>query len=289
LHKQINTYKQEIVPYILAILLIALGSIQFSYGQKRMNVEVCENCLIKVFNETFKATKVALSPSASDSASFTITIPAKANEERALLYLSDADYIQVFDGNQIYFAGRFTPKTKLSSPFAWYLIPIKLGSSPRELSVRIVQNDQLPFTIIPRLILGNEIEDVTPLYYSQNEPARMVNLISIVLLSLLLVYSIYQSVLLSSKIYKAYGFYLLSVLIFLLLFSDEYLQWHILLPQNLDHYGAYNIFPQGLIYVIYSEFGMAFWILRKNTLEYSRLRVYFKFSPYSLLVFIPCF
>ena len=92
----------------------------------------------------------------------------------------------------------------------------------------------------------------------------MVNLISIILLALLLTYSFYQAFVLKNRIFKAYGCYLASVLLFLFIFSDEYLQWHILLPDNLHQYGAYNIFPQGLIYVLYTEFGIVFLDIKKK-------------------------
>ena len=55
---------------------------------------------------------------------------------------------------------------------------------------------------------------------------------------------------------------------FLFIFSDEYLQWHLLLPNNIDKYNALNILPQGLIYMVYAEFGM---VLLDIKIKYSWL------------------
>lgn len=269
----------------ITMLGLIFADISVTQAQKQLDLEVCENCLNDVFQETFKATKMALPPVAKDSTEFTITLPAKKNLKKALLYLSDADIIEVTDGSKIYYAGRFTPKSRLAGDYARYLIPIELGEVSRVLKVKLIQKDNQYFSIKPKLIIGSQIAEVKSLYLAQNEPARVVNLMSIILLTLLLIYSFYQAYLLKNETFKAYGFYLASVLLFLFIFSDEYLQWHILLPDKLHQYGAYNIFPQGLIYVLYTEFGMVFLDIKKRYPKLFKLSRLFQIITLSITGF----
>jgi hypothetical protein len=229
----------------------------YQSNAQEIKVEVCENCFQEAFKETFEASKRALPPTHKDSARFTLKFNLEM-EHSALLYLGDADYISVSLGRDTLLAGRFRSKNYLEKPFARYLIPLKLNKGENVLHVFMKQVDHKPFTVKPHLFLGSQIEEAIPLYYAQNENARIVNILSMVLLSLLLLYSFSQWVILKNRIFLFYGLYLFSVLFFLLVFSDEYLQWHLLLPERLHQYGAFNIIPQGLIYVVYCEFGIAF-------------------------------
>lgn len=245
----------------LFILMILLGG--HTSGQETVALKVCEDCLQDEFRKTFTASTVALPPTHKDSVSFTLSY-SSSKTQKALLYVGDSEYIKVTYGVKTLKAGKFTSKSELKQPFARYLIPLTLQSGRNDFLVQMSQNDHKFFTVQPKLILGAEIEDVIPLYYAQNEPARSANLVSILLLSLLLLYSLYQALILKNRIYRSYGLYLLSIVLFLFLFSDEYLQWHLLLPKHLELYGAVNIIPQGIIYVVYTEFGLVLLDIKKK-------------------------
>ncbi|AWW00464.1 sensor histidine kinase [Arcticibacterium luteifluviistationis] len=225
-------------------------------AQQVLPIEICENCLKEIFEDTFKATKEALPPTHKDSVSFKLKIPI-GKSQKGLLYVGDSEYINVFNQSDTLKAGKFTPKAALESPFARYLIPISLKKGENDFLVKMSQNDGKYFTVAPKLVLGSDIEDAVSLYYLQNENARTVNLICILLLSLLLIFSLYHFVVLRNRIYGVYGCYIFSILLFLFLFTDEYSQWHFLLPNDLDKYGALNIIPQGIVYAVYTEFGIA--------------------------------
>lgn len=249
--------------FYIPLVLLTFFFQREAIGQQIPPIEICEDCLKEVFQVTFKATKKALPPSHLDSVNFTLKVFSEVTA-KGLLYLGDSEYISVFDGLDTLKAGKFTPKTELEAPFARYLIPVVLKKGENAFEVKMSQNDKKYFTVVPKLVLGADIEDVVPLYYLQNENARTVNLICILLLCLLLAFSLYHFILLRNKVYGVYGCYLFSILLFLFLFSDEYLQWHFLLPYNLDKYGALNIIPQGIVYAAYTEFGIALLGLKKR-------------------------
>ena len=246
---------------LAAICLLCFGP---GYAQVKIpELRVCDDCLQDVFYQLFEASNEALPPTAYDSARFQFSIEV-ASEQKALLYLGDSEYITVMVNQDTLLAGKFIPKKKLEHPFARYLIPVKLKVGFNDFQAYMTQNDGKSFTIRPILMLGSDISEAVPMYYAKNEPARMVNLICVVLISLLFLYSLYQAFFLGNNLYKAYSLYLVSILFFLFLFSDEYLQWHFLLPENLDKYGAFNIIPQGIIYTVYAEFGLALLDIKRN-------------------------
>ena len=223
------TQKVSLIFYLF--LFLGMGD---TYAQLKIpRLVVCEDCLQEVLGTTFQANNKTLIPFAKDSLGFELSLESP-QIDKALLYLGDSEYIQVIHGKDTLWAGKFMPQKSLKSVFARYLIPVKLQQGINTFQVKMWQNDGIAFSVKPIMILGTDISEAIPLFYAKNEPARMVNLITCLLITLLLIYALYQTFILKNNLYQAYGFYLISILFFLFIFSDEYLQWHLLLPNNID-------------------------------------------------------
>ncbi|WP_304238604.1 histidine kinase [Jiulongibacter sediminis] len=194
----------------------------------------------------------------------------------ALLFIGDAQYIEVVHNQKdTLYGGAFQSDQKIKNRTARYLLPVQLFEGHNTFQIRAFNRTDEAYFLKPVLFANSSLEEARPLILTQNERARNIHYAVFCVLCIILVYAIFQFVLLHKKSFSIYALYVASIIVFLLFFADDFFQTHLLTGGNPQPYSGLNLIPQGLIYVLYAEFGLGFLeVKEKDKLLFKVSRVF---------------
>ncbi|MGR3810275.1 sensor histidine kinase [Jiulongibacter sp. NS-SX5] len=216
-------------------------------------LEVCEHCLSEQYPDLFSSDQLP-DQKYRDSLSFELVYNSE-KVEKALLFVSDAHYISV---NNLLFGGTYQHDSLLQKRENRFLLPVHIEEGDNRFIIRLKNRNDEVFFVKPILFLGDSTEEITPLMMTQNERARNIHYAVFAILCVILVYAVFQFFMLKKGSFRTYAWYVGSIIIFLLFFADNFFNVHWLTRGDPWVYTCLNLIPQGLIYVLYAEFGMDF-------------------------------
>lgn len=246
---------------------LAIFSLERSQAQQTSPLEVCENCLDSLLAEKFSANYV------HQGIEFTEAVVVKreikiADKTNGLLYVGNANLIKLVisseTGKKVYHGGGYQAKSFLQNKYSRSLIPIQLSAGKSIINITASNLTNSPFHVDPVFLKGSTANEMSMRLLSRNEPSRVINLVVFLLLFVVLLYSLFHFIIYKNRYYKYYSFYLLSIIVFLFLFTDEYLQRHLVFPELPHLYPLFQIFFQQLTYVFYAEFCLDFLAIKKR-------------------------
>lgn len=244
------------------LLLLFLLFCGFSEAQKPA-LEVRPGGLSASYHELFTSDDL---PGAHWTGREEFSLEYTAGENTsALLFIGDAQYLKVIlNQSDTLYGGAWQVKEKIKNRVARFLIPVSLRKGQNEFQIVVSNRTDEAYFLRPVLFPESSLEQARPLMLTQNERARNIHYAVFCVLCIILLYAIFQFALLNKKSFGIYAFYVASIIIFLLFFADDFFQIHFLMGGDPRPYAGLNLIPQGLIYVLYAEFGLGFLEVRKK-------------------------
>ncbi|UBM59328.1 histidine kinase [Marinilongibacter aquaticus] len=242
-------------------ILLLLGERAYS---QQSELKLCQNCLPAYFDSLFTADQNLPKAQWFGPHTFNYQFGADSTDS-ALLFVGDSQYIEVIvNASDTLWAGELQATDKLKQSYARYLLPIHVQKGENRISIHTENKTDEAYFLKPILFKGQKWKEAKLLIFSKNELVRSVHVGILCLLGIMLFYAFFQYFLLRRSIFKVYALYVSSIILFLLLFSDYYFEWHYLKIFLPEDYEAFMLIAQAFIYIFYAEFGVHFLELKSK-------------------------